>query len=152
MWIIKLIGVLFIVCSTTAVGINGSLKLRGRIDALQWYMIGITSVANGIRANTGEIAEIVKKLYLSEKYLTVKSPFAVELKKTDLTKNDERILSEFFSGLGMGDSESQIKRCKTYYDIISNCKRDAEKDYAEKGKLYKSLGFFAGLGIAVIII
>ena len=70
----------------------------------------------------------------------------------DLNKEDLKVLTEFFSLVGMGDAESQILRCETYSELLKKRLQNAELEVKEKAKLYSTLGFFSGLFIVILLI
>jgi stage III sporulation protein AB len=69
-----------------------------------------------------------------------------------LSEDDKKLLSEFLDGIGLGDTDSQIERCRVYKDIFASREREAEKQSKEKAGLYGKLGIFSGLFIAVMLV
>ncbi len=148
----KLMGAVFLVCATTAVGINMSRELSYRVKSLEWFIGAIDEIGEKIRYTSAELAQIVGSIYSVDTYLTVNNPFSVTVKKCGICEQDEKIICEFFSQLGMGDGESQIKRCMNYKRRLMRQKEDADKQQQEKSRLYKMLGLFSGLGIAIVLV
>ncbi len=150
--LMKIIGIAFIVFSTTAVGVNLSVGLKNRVKTLRWFIGATDEIGEKIRYTSAELGYIVGSIYGVEKYLEIKAPFSVTLKKNEMDEQDKKIINEFFSQLGMGDSESQIKRCQNYKRQLMRQSEDADKQLREKSKLYKMLGFFGGLTIAIVLL
>lgn len=132
-------------------GTNQVTRLRRRSDALYWFSTNIVFIGEHIRNTATEIYDIVNSLYGKEEHLTLLRPFKIEIRNDFLNKDDLLTLNEFFRSLGSLDSESEIKRCQMYGKIIENRYKAAQKDYQEKNRLYKMLGLFSGLSIAIII-
>lgn len=151
-FLIKCFGIVFIIASTSLLGVYSGFKLKSRADALSWYVSAVCEIRDKVRATSAEIPKIVDGLYGGDKFFTVSTPFKVRLKKGALTERDEKLLNEFFGGFGMGDTASQISRCDMYINLLQKEYEQAAKEYAEKSRLYKQLGFFAGLGIAVMVV
>ena len=151
MWIVKTIGFILIVITGISAGLNSSGKLKKRTRALEWYFLAINSIADKIGGTGAELYDIINTICGSADYLVLKKPFEVVLKNTYLNSADRQAAEEFFAELGMGDSESQIKRCKIYANIFEQRLKAAKKEYEEKSKLYKMLGLFSGLSVAIVI-
>ena len=151
-FLIKVIGFCFIVCATTLFGISLSKDLKGRMQSLNWFVNLTDEVAEKIRYSSAELPQIVRSIYNYDTYLSVDEPFRVYLKNTGLDNDDNRMIEEFFAGLGLGDTESQIKRCGIYKRQLLRRYENADRQYTEKSKLYKKLGFFGGLTIVIILI
>ena len=151
-FLIKVIGFCFIVCATTLFGVSLSKDLKGRMQSLNWFVNLTDEVAEKIRYSSAELPQIVRSIYNYDTYLSVDEPFRVYLKNTGLDNDDKRMIEEFFAGLGLGDTESQIKRCGIYKRQLLRRYENADRQYTEKSKLYKKLGFFGGLTIVIILI
>ena len=106
--------------------------------------LGITSSA--------ELAKILSEIPTHDTYFKVHSPFGVTVFQNGLNAEDITTINEFFSRLGMGDVTEQLNLCKMYTKEISYRYEDAKNEFKEKSKPIKTLGFFAGLGIAIILI
>lgn len=70
----------------------------------------------------------------------------------DLNRDDQRLLAEFFSGLGMGDLEAGIARCTTYRELLHKHVCDAEQEMKQKSRIYSLLGVFSGLLTAILFV
>ena len=151
-FLIKMVGFCFIVGATTLFGISLSKDLKNRLQSLSWFLNLTDEIAEKIRYSSAELPQIIRGSYHYDTYLSVDEPFSIRLKNTGLDTEDKRTVEEFFAGLGLGDSESQIKRCGIYKRQLLRRFEDADKQYTEKSKLYKKLGFLGGLSIVIILI
>ena len=151
MLIIKVLGIIILSAVGLLLGSNQVAKLRRRSDALYWFSTNIVFIGEHIRATANEVYDIVNSLCGKENYLRLSRPFKIEIKSEFLNKDDLLALNEFFGSLGRLDTESEIKRCEMYGKIIENRFKSAHKDFNEKNKLYKMLGLFSGLSVAIVI-
>ncbi len=69
-----------------------------------------------------------------------------------LSKEDTAIIIQFGNSLGATDVDGQIEHLSYYKNIFQNKASLLESDYTTKAKLYKTLGFFSGMAIALVII
>lgn len=151
MLIIKIFGLIILSLTGLMVGAKQVARLKRRSDALYWFSANIRLIGEHIRGTAEEIYDIVNTLCGKENYLTLERPFKVKIKDCFLDAYDLEALNEFFIELGRLDSEAEIKRCEMYSAIISDRYKRAHKEYLDKNKLYKMLGLFSGLSVAIII-
>lgn len=152
MLIIKISGLIILSLTGLLVGSKQVVKLKRRSDALQWFATNILFIGEHIRATANELYDIVNSLCGKENYLRLSRPFKIEITDDFLNSDDLGALNEFFENLGRLDTESEIKRCEMYAKIIQNRFKSAHKEYLEKNKLYKMLGLFSGLSVAIIMV
>ncbi len=78
---------------------------------------------------------------------------SLEEYKPDYMQSEElSVLFDFGETLGSTDTEGQLQRISGMRDIICGITKEAEKNYRDKGKLYRALGVTAGLFAAVVLI
>ena len=69
-----------------------------------------------------------------------------------LEQEEKKILTDYFSSLGKGDSDSQ----KSYFTNVKNTldvyKKGAENEYKKYAELYVKLGVLVGVAIIIIIV
>ncbi len=147
----KVVGLCFTVAAGFLAGLYFSAKLKSRLDALNWYIKLSEKLADKIRYSGAETPKIVSSVSGCEKFYTVDFPFTVTLKSNGLQAADEILVNDFFTELGSGDTETEIKRCTLLKKELLSKRGTAEKEYKEKGKVYKSLGFLSGLALAIIL-
>ncbi len=152
LFLIKFLGLCLIITATTVVGINKSRELSVRVSVLEWYVKATGLIADRIRYSGDELTKVLLSLPEYQKYFSISSPFKVELKNNGLNTDDENAVQSFFGSIGLGDTEKQLNICSLYSKELSYRLDDARKDLTEKSKVFKSLGFFIGLGISIILI
>ncbi len=151
MFLMKILGAVLLCVTGTAIGINALSHLKKRADALDWYYKAIALIGSRIGGTAAELYDIMGTIFDSNKYLSLSRPFKVEFNKDGLNLEDTRTLAEFFGELGSGGIDSEVKRCEMYSNILYNRYKSAREEYIQKSKLYKMLGLFGGLSVAIII-
>ncbi len=147
----KIMGAVLLSITGTVVGLNALSRLKKRAEALNWYYKSVSLIGSRIGGTAAELYDIINTLCGKEQYLRLSRPFNVQFNADNLNKDDLLTISEFFAELGSGETESEVKRCEMYSSILKSCYKKAYEEYAEKSKLYKMLGLFGGLAVAIII-
>lgn len=146
---LKVFGLLLLMTVSTGVGIYFSKMLIKRKKRLGEMLLFVTSAAEWIRSGT-EVGEIISKegakAGVFEDEIGIKTDF------DGFAKRDTEIIRDFFSAFGMGDTESQVKRCKTYAGLLELQLAEAERQVKQKSGLYGKMGFLAGLFAVIILI
>ena len=146
---LKIVGLILIITASTLFGFFWSVKLKNRqlrllklctfLEELEIQIKSGAELKNILLASGGEVG-----IYIED--------FGVKVSPEHLLPKDIKLLEDFFSGLGMGDTESQIKRCSVYGLMLKNLEKSAAEQVNLKANLYQKLGFFAGLFVAVMFI
>ena len=61
-------------------------------------------------------------------------------------------MCSFGEKLGITDVEGQLKHIELYKGLAKAHLDDSKKDITEKSRLYKTMGFFVGAAVALIVI
>lgn len=85
----------------------------------------------------------------SEEFLSGKT---ISLNFPYLKEDEKRMITEYFSMLGKGDSNSQNSYFSSKSNEITSKKQEAEKNSKEYGELYLKLGLLAGLAFVILIV
>lgn len=145
----KGIGIFLVSLSIFGVGVFKGFLYKHRYNRLKKLCVFIEEISDRIR--TGE--ELYSIVLSSGKSAGVYiEQLGIKVERDCLLKEDISVLEEFFSSLGMGDTQSQIKRCETYLFLLRKKEEEADQMSKQKCSLYAKLGFFAGLGAAIILI
>ncbi|MBO7217937.1 MAG: hypothetical protein J6V50_04475 [Clostridia bacterium] len=146
---LKLFGSLLIVVVSAAFGLRASFSLKERKEKLSEFILLIDEIEDMIRQ--GAALEIIYKSERAKRLLNV-SGYLASPKEEGLKTGDVKLLSEFFSKLGMGDSKSALTLCEDYGKIVGKKFSESEKQVGEKAKLYSLLGVFFGIFIAILLV
>ena len=90
--------------------------------------------------------EKIKERSASEKVFLDDEEFAF------LTRDEKRLVEDYFQMLGKGDSKSQKDYFSSVKDCISKLQTETETDCKKYGDLYVKIGFLCGLLILIIIL
>ncbi len=69
-----------------------------------------------------------------------------------LSKEEKASITQFGYKLGTTDVNGQLEHLSYYKNIFENKASLLKRDYITKAKLYKSLGFFSGMAMVLVII
>lgn len=69
-----------------------------------------------------------------------------------LSRQDKSIIIQFGSKLGATDIQGQSEHCCYFKNIFQEKANSLRNDYQIKSKLYRTLGFFSGLAISLLIL
>ena len=162
-FLIKLIGALLLLLSATVCGFYLSNRLRLRRDFLLAFLEFLTNLETNIRYTSSDIITLVKRSspnYLSDIFYTESHTF-IEYwsesigkipKSYGLKTDDYSLLGEFGKLLGTTDIEGQLNHIELYKNLFNNALYNSEKEYKNKGKLYRLLGFFCGAVLSIMFI
>ena len=148
-WLFKLSGLIIIFASSAGFGFYNSYKLKMREKKLHKIICSMTELKERIKAGAGEIGELVNKSFGEIAEL---SQDGVKLDTEWLLKSDTELLEEFFTDIGMTDSEAECERAELYTALMQKQCNDAEKRCGELCRLYGTLGVLGGLFICVFLL
>lgn len=160
---LKIYGAVLVVIAFFLIGFLFSEKLRLRKEYLLVFVDFLTNLSTGIRYDGQDIYSLVEKCGNNKMLgfnFNTNTSFSVSWKDYvnnlpkgyGLTYEDYSLLIDFGFKLGSTDVQGEVTHIDLYKNLIMKQLKKAEKDYAEKSKLYKTLGFFCGALIALFII
>ncbi|MBE5927563.1 MAG: hypothetical protein E7270_11465 [Lachnospiraceae bacterium] len=172
---IKIVGIILIIASTTLLGIKLSDNLRYRIEELEELkklmimlrgeiMYNVASVSEGIRRIKPRSSKVFNKMLdkvieeLSEHngkvFADIWSQGVAELEKKthSFKKSDIDRLIQFGNDFGTAHKDIQLKSFDMYIEELENTISDARKKNTENSKMYKSLGILGGFVIVILIV
>ena len=145
----KWVGVLLLFFASSAFGFYKAAELKSRQKRLLSICLFIEAASVRIRMGE-EIKSIVSSIGGDAGFFAKDYDFFVlpdSLKPADI-----KLADDFLKGIGMGDTEAELKRCQTYKELFEREYKDAETQMKEKGSLYGKLGVFIGLLIGIVLI
>ncbi len=163
---LKIIGCILLVGATSAAGFQLSRRLYKRRDFLKAFLVFLSSLETNIRYNSADIFTLVTSC-ASDDNLSFLAPknnkedsFETQWKKNiddipksiPVSKGDRQLLYEFGSYLGKTDVDGQLKHLELYKISFAKQLSLAESAITQKSKLYKTMGFFAGTALALMMI
>lgn len=173
MSIIKIIGCVLVIASSTGIGFFFSTEMKSRIEDLKELKKLIGLLKGDIRyANTPlpEAISVIARRYkgsfysffqyvstklqeLSGQTFTQVWKIAVEkeLMNTSLSKKDKMQLISFGENLGYLDKDMQMNTFELYLSQLEEEIAELARTVKERSYLYNSLGIMAGVFITIIM-
>lgn len=165
--VLKITGAILLVSASFTIGCVFSKKLYSRRDFLKSLIVFISNLSTQLRYNSSDIFTIITlSAQISELeffdftdnelaqpfYEQWKEKIQLLPKSLSLNRSDIDLLTEFGLELGKTDIDGQLKHIELYNTIFEKQLNDAENAIIQKSKLYKTMGFFAGTAVALMII
>lgn len=159
----KLFGAGLLMLCCTLYGFYRAYGLRLRRGFLVDFIDFLTRLETNIRYFSDDIFKLIRlsaPSSLSFVFEDKREPFCDYWKSCikkipksyKLTKDDIQKLYEFGETLGTTDAQGQIEHIRVYKSVFEQSLKNARKDCDSKSRLYKTLGFFAGAVLALMII
>lgn len=167
--ILKLIGIMLLICATGYTGMSMSTSLKERIKRLELIRKMLDEIATLIRYRALTVTEIINELVSNSSYgeliflhkakLEIAPEIPFHCAWENAVKKDGKLLNEEKSQLislgnflGSSDIEGQISALTIYKDKFNMLIEKASENYASKGKLYRSLGVLSGVFVSILLI
>lgn len=165
----KLIGIVFIVCSMAYMGIHLSNGFRVRRKLLQQFMKCLPIIRNEIAFcgtpipkifrlladhMDGELQDIFRQVSVCMDAAKTMTP-AEAMEQTVMTRKYTCLVPrmlELADKLGNYDVEAQIVGIDQVKSQTEVQMAELDQEQAQKGKVYESLGICAGLALAILLI
>lgn len=174
MYVIKVIGCILVISSTTGMGFFFSSEMKGRIEDLREFRKLVVLLRGDIRyANTplpeaisslarrhnGRFHAFFEKVSIKLQELSGqtfseiwKAAVGNEMKDTSLTKKDKLQLIQFGENLGYLDKDMQLNTLDLYISQLEDELTELSKSVKEKSYIYNSLGIMAGIFLTIIML
>ena len=146
---LKITGILLLMAVCTVFGFYKANKILYRQKRLSAIYFFINEVAERIRIGE-EMEKIIETIGTTAGIY--KNGYKICLLEDGLNATDISLANEFISGLGMGDTEYELKRCENYSHLLKKAIKAAETETKEKASVYRKLGIFTGLLVGIVLI
>lgn len=166
---IKFIGALMVVLSGALWGLLKSKGLKEREKSIENIITALGMLESEIAFSShrlkyamehisrvcfcnGLFSKAAEKIGNMPVYLAWQS--AVDDTKSGLgiSEKDAEIIKILGSELGMSDKEQQMRSIKYVVSLLNEAKNDAHNEYVLYAKMYRSIGVFGGLFVAVLLL
>ena len=67
-----------------------------------------------------------------------------------LNEEDRAIITAFLADIGMTDTESELKRCASYKDLVIAQRKKAQQDAEERYRLFLICGWLTGIILSLL--
>ncbi len=138
--IFKFIGLLLIIVVSAAIGFAKSGELYQRCKKLEIFKKCILEFKERLRLSYGELDRIKDKCF--------KTP----IDYSGLYNSDSEIIESMFREIALLDREGAYNRCLLAIELLEKQQAEAESQYKDLGKLYKSIGVLGGIFICIIFL
>lgn len=157
---VKIVCAVVIVVSCSYVGIKMSNFMRMRVKALTEMLAAVGHIESFISTVRMPLDEIYNTLSETKgnvgRFFTGLSPGESWRKRLDelpgLLPQDKEMLAEFSEKLGSFSSERQLDELKLSKTRLAAALTQAKTDMNENSRIYRSMSFFAGVVIAILLI
>lgn len=144
-----------------------SMSLKARVATAEELLLFLAEYKAALRRSVVPLHVAVERLAMEEKYprLVFLKPWAAAMRagagpaEAWAALPCDRLppgLSDGFAGfcreLGQSDRAAQEALCDAYSGVFSELRDSCRQEYLEKGRLYRSLGLYAGAFLAVLLI
>ena len=143
----RIAGAILLILACGGFGIYSAHSLSARAKALENAINYILRIYEEMRLSGDELPAILLRTQ-SPVYIKNGSWHGTE----KLKRADMEILASFIKSLGKTDLEGQQKNALLHIESLRRNLEEAEKEKAERSKLYISLSFLGGLFVAILLI
>ncbi len=147
---LKILGLIFVLFSCTALGFYKSYKLSCRCKKLKEICLSLEKLAQLINSSTGELNRLLALSFRTDLLLIANDKPCFDT--SFLQKNDTDILNTLFGEMGISQRENEYKRVVLYKTMLEKQSVSAEADVNKLSRLYNSVGFLSGLVICIFLI
>lgn len=167
---IKFCGAVIIVVSGTLCGIYAAKSVENRVKFLEQYVMFLTQVKTMICYGAISVSEILKSVnavplvspLLDECGISMSDGMSFEAawhkavnkeyKKKLFTAEDKMLLCSFGETFGNSDADGETTKTELHIALVSERLNKIREEHLSKNKLYRIVGMFSGIAIALIII
>lgn len=138
---LKLCGMVLLFSASFLFGVFKAGECNKRVKMLGETVAGLSRLRDRVMYGGGEREKLFKACFPNKDFLYDSS----------FNEEDKRLLKEFFSAFGSGGTESECERITLYEQIFTKRRNDAENYAARTCKLWKTVGFCAGLAGCIFL-
>ena len=159
---LKIAGALAVALSGLLFGRFRARRLAVRRDFLKELLVFLSALSTSLRYKSDDIFRLVSSSgelfsaisnYSGESFENAwKNVIGDFRSRYSLSAQDQSLLCEFGAQLGKTDTEGQLSHIELYQALFSKQLALAEEDVKSKSKLYQTMGLFAGVSAAIVLV
>lgn len=158
---LKIIGAFLLLAAGLGFGCTRARRLTQRREFLGRVLTFISCLSTELRYRNDDIFSLVNscgelfqvsQIGSSPFYSSWRARIGKLRRRWSLTPRDTELLDELGSRLGTTDSEGQLTHLAHYKALFERQLAEARADAEQKTKLYKTLGLFAGVSAAIMLL
>ena len=146
---LRLFGILLLCAAVCGSGFYFANRLSLRRRLLMRIHLALDETVQRIKLGQ-EREEILSETFSALNIVSIDKSLDVTVKNNILKAEDIRVLTEFFSKFGMGDTQSQIALCQIYSSVVLKITEKASAYEQQKSGLYRICG--AAFSAAILIL
>lgn len=165
--LLKTVGCILIVVSSTTIGLNYINNLKSRVTALNEISEFMSLIKIKMEYELCDIPNILNSLsdkhFVAQRcFMHIKSGSSLKsawhksadeyAEKLHLKQEDKRLLNDFCACFGQTDIDGQISNFNMYSELIEKNLNEAKAELANKSKVILSTSIFAGILITILLI
>lgn len=147
---VKLSGIFLIVVSCAAAGALKSLSIKNRSKKLSDFCDGLDTLYEHIEQGGTELFYAINNSFCKCNFLCFENN-KFYCKDSDLSREDKAAIDEFLVHLGVSAKKAECDRISSFRIAMQKRLKDAEKDTAQKSKIYQTFGICIGLTIGILL-
>lgn len=161
-----------VMLASTLIGVRLSSKLGGRVAELEAVLHMLEELSVQIRYRALPVYELLERLRANSSLQRLRfidcicaelegtrdfdhawqQGVARSVPQSSMNKDDIEVLLAIGSSLGKSDIDGQLSAIELHSATVRARLQQASEERAKKGKLYRSLGVLAGIGISIMLI
>lgn len=151
MLILKMLGFMLTLISSLLFGFNKVSNLKARRDALAELCRDMEVLKDNLGFGLKELPRLLRECFHSCGFLEITGDY-VNITGDSLSKEDKKIINEFFLEAGRLDGDRECERARLYIGLLNKQLRDAEEKLLNEGKLWKTLSLCIGIGGGILFL
>lgn len=170
MVLVKFCGAVIIVVSGTLCGIYASKSVENRVKFLEEYVMFLTQVKTMINYSAISVPEILLSVssvpivapLLNNCHSSLSEGMSLEkawhsavdemYKKRLFTQSDKALLYSFGETFGSSNIDGEVTKTELHISLMKERLNTVKAEYLSKNRLYRIVGMFSGIMIALIIV
>ena len=157
---VKIAGLILLAAACAGIGLAESRKLSEREKQLEGFLRFLTAAQAEIRYSSLPVGELIFShrrsalvLEACAQLMEQGEPFQQAWRQASQTggRQDVSFFRAFGRELGTTDMEGQMSHLKLYRELTAARLREASADREKKGRLYRQLGIFGGIAVALVL-
>mgnify|MGYP002523828656 FL=1 len=147
--LIKITGLALVLAVSTAIGFLRAAALKTREKRLFGLYLCMCDLKERIRLENDELRDVLKKSFNGQ---VSETDGGFKISVNGILPEDEKLINEYFSSAGMSDPDAEYERAQLYASLVKKQHSAAAANSAQLCKLYKTIGFMAGIFICIFLI
>lgn len=123
-------------------------RLKQRVKTLIETEFAIDAAAVYIRMSNSDIDTVLARTL--PKGMSFDGQGLLADNSLCLNDSDRSLITDFLKDMGMSDTESELKRCASYKELIVAQRKKAEQDVDERYRLFLICGWLSGIILSLL--